>query len=662
MIHRLAYLWLAVSILVLTACGGAPTTTTPAPTTETTPAAVTAPAATEAAPTATEATSATTEAAPTVIPEASPATTASAAATTEATGFPRTIKHGKGELKLDSPRQRVVALEWTYIEDLLALGIQPIGVADIAGYNDWVKIPLALDAQTVDVGTRNEPNLEKIATLKPDLIIAPASRIEATYDKLTQIAPTLAFVPYPTDGKTTQYDEMRSTLTEIAKAVGRDEQAQTVLAHMDAKFAEVRAALTQAGKVGQKFVLSQAYSGASAAEVRLFTINAMATQIVAQLGLEPAWKDAAFQQYGFSTVSVEALPELGDVNFFYVVQDKDNVFLSDSVKPLWESLPFVKAGHAYALGGDTWLFGGPLSAEVLADIIVKALVPTTSDAGSGDSNGTHVVKHAMGETTVALKPQRVVVLDSGELDAAVALGVTPVGSFTLFEGEGFLSYLSDKLDGVKPVGTIAQPNLEAIAALKPDLILSSKIRHEAIYDKLSAIAPTVFAETVGAPWRENFKLYAEAMGREQEGAKVIAAYEGRLSAFKQAMGDRINTQVSVLRVVEDGIRIIHKQMYIGVILADAGLARPPSQNVDDRFAVVSLEQIPDMDGDVIFASYFGKNDTAFKQLLEQPLWKANKAVAANKVYLINDDVWQTGLGYVSANLVIDDLEKYLLGS
>ena len=292
-----------------------------------------------------------------------------------------------------------------------------------------------------------------------------------------------------------------------------------------------------------------------------------------------------------------------------------------------------------------------------------APAPTSAPAAASDSaSATRTVKHAMGTAVVPVNPQRVVVLDSGELDAALALGVKPVGSFTLFEGEDFLSYLQDNMQGVQPVGTISEPNLEAIAALKPDLILSNKVRHEAIYDKLSAIAPTVFAENIGAVWKENFKLYAEALGKQQEAEQVVANYNARLAAFKQRMGERLNTEVSVLRVVEDGVRIMQKNMYIGVILADAGLARPPMQNKDGRFEVVSFEKIPQMDGDVIFISFYGKNKAALQQLLAQPLWQANKAVAAGKVYQVNDDVWQTGLGFMAANLVIDDLEKYLLPS
>lgn len=72
---------------------------------------------------------------------------------------------------------------------------------------------------------------------------------------------------------------------------------------------------------------------------------------------------------------------------------------------------------------------------------------------------------------------------------------------------------------MKLVGTIEEPNLEAIAALEPDLVISSKVRHEQIYDELSAIAPTVFAENAGATWKENVLLYGEAVGREAAAAR-----------------------------------------------------------------------------------------------------------------------------------------------
>lgn len=70
------------------------------------------------------------------------------------------------------------------------------------------------------------------------------------------------------------------------------------------------------------------------------------------------------------------------------------------------------------------------------------------------------------------------------------------------------------------MGTIEQPNLEKIAALEPDLILSSKLCHEQIYEQLNEIAPTVFSETTGVTWKENFEVHAEALGRTEEADRV----------------------------------------------------------------------------------------------------------------------------------------------
>jgi hypothetical protein len=140
--------------------------------------------------------------------------------------------------------------------------------------------------------------------------------------------------------------------------------------------------------------------------------------------------------------------------------------------------------------------------------------------------GPRLIEHAMGETEVPADPQRVVVLDTGELDAAMTLGIKPVGAVEAIPGEGFPSYL-EGTDDIENVGTIAEPSLEKIAALNPDLILSSKLRHEAIYDQLSKIPPTVFAEKTGVAWKGNFDLFAEALGRTEEAEIVKARSTGR---------------------------------------------------------------------------------------------------------------------------------------
>ncbi len=282
--------------------------------------------------------------------------------------------------------------------------------------------------------------------------------------------------------------------------------------------------------------------------------------------------------------------------------------------------------------------------------------------GGGETTGSggRAIEAAMGEVKVPENPQRVVVLDTGELDSAITLGVTPVGAVEAIEGQGFPDYL-EGTEEIENVGTIQQPNLETIAALNPDLILSSKLRHEAIYDQLSQIAPTVLTETTGVTWKENFEVHAEALGRAEEGDIVEKEYQARVEEFQQAMGDN-PPEVSVVRFMPDDTRIYQKESFIGTVLEDAGLPRPPSQNVDE-FAIknASAEYIPEMGGDVIFVATYGpEEETTKEEILNDPLWQQLEAVQQGRVYEVSDDLWMLGIGYTAANGVIDDLTQYLV--
>ena len=281
----------------------------------------------------------------------------------------RPFEHALGTACVPDTVERVVALEWTYAEDLLALGVQPVGVADLAGYDNWLNIPLELAEDVVDVGNRQEPNLERIAELAPDLILTASFRAANNFDELSAIAPTLAFDAYPTDG-TTHYDEMLTTFNTIAAALNREVEAEQVLADLDAHFAQAQAALEEAGRDGETFILSQGWVANDAATFRLFTENALSVQILNRMGLENAW-DAEPQLYGFTEISFEGFAGIADTNFFYVAQADANEVFEDS--PLWNGLPFVASGRAYWLGGDAWFFGGPLSASVIVDTILESL-------------------------------------------------------------------------------------------------------------------------------------------------------------------------------------------------------------------------------------------------------------------------------------------------
>jgi iron complex transport system substrate-binding protein len=285
----------------------------------------------------------------------------------------------------------------------------------------------------------------------------------------------------------------------------------------------------------------------------------------------------------------------------------------------------------------------------------------TSENTEAKSNSERVVQHAMGETKVPSNPKRIVVLDNGALDNLLALGIKPIGATTVTLEDPFFSYLADQTDGIENVGTIDQPNLESVASMKPDLILGSKDTHEAIYDKLSQIAPTVFTETLGLDWRTNLRIQAEAVGKSEEAKTLISDYEQRVEEFKAEMGDKLaNTQVSILRPRGDHIRIYLSESFSGKIIENIGLPRPPAQSEAEFAKKVTEEQIADLDGDVIFWFSRDPENMLKTKLMSSPLWSDLKAVKANKVYEVSAETWLSGMGVQSVNLILDDLFTYLV--
>ncbi|MBD7986392.1 iron-siderophore ABC transporter substrate-binding protein [Sporosarcina sp. Sa2YVA2] len=286
-----------------------------------------------------------------------------------------TITGANGNVTLDKPAKKVVVLEWTYAEDLLALGMQPAGMADIQEYHNWVNIDAELSDDVADVGGRQEPNLEEIAALEPDLIIGVSFRHDAMIKDLEKIAPTVIFNPYPEDESIDLYQEMTTTFNEIAKAVDKTDEAEKVLAHLDEKYDEAKAEIDKADLKTKNFILTLAYSGPQAPEIRVFTPNSMASQILEKIGLKNIHVPDQFEVFGSSTFNVEGLTKYEDANYLFTVQDEDNVYdkqLKDNA--VWKNLNFVKEDRLFDLGGDTWLYGGPLSAETMLNRIVDTMV------------------------------------------------------------------------------------------------------------------------------------------------------------------------------------------------------------------------------------------------------------------------------------------------
>ncbi|TDU91849.1 iron complex transport system substrate-binding protein [Kribbella voronezhensis] len=280
---------------------------------------------------------------------------------------------------------------------------------------------------------------------------------------------------------------------------------------------------------------------------------------------------------------------------------------------------------------------------------------------SANAGFPRTIEHAMGKTEIPAKPKRVVALDASFVDATMILHTQVVGFTDYRTINGKLpDYLGDDRTKygaeAQSVGTLAEPNLEKIAALKPDLIITAKVRHEKLYPQLSKIAPTVMTETTGPTWKDNIRLEAKALGAEDLANEELTSYETAAKAVGAAINAKAkNPTISVVRFVDGPTRLYQNASFSGIVLTDAGLKRPKSQDVNGFAAEISAERIKDADADAIFVATYADEKGLSKKTADQfkanPLWKP----LAPKVHEVPDITWMTAVGLQGAWSILTDL-------
>lgn len=295
-----------------------------------------------------------------------------------------------------------------------------------------------------------------------------------------------------------------------------------------------------------------------------------------------------------------------------------------------------------------------LRRSVLASLALAALV-------SALPVSAREITHAMGVTDVPDNPQRIVVLTNEGTEALLAVGVTPIGAVRSWLGDPWYDHIAEQMADVTVVGEESAINLEAIAALEPDLIVGNKTRQEKIYEQLSAIAPTVMSERLRGDWKINMALYADAAGKGEEGKAALADFDARIDRIAEAAGPLLEEEISLGRFMASLTRIYYKDTFAGLILSEIGFKRPAVQDKAEFADDVGKERIPDFDGDRLFYFVYETGDGAAQSQANDwtsdPLWQNLPVVKAGKAYAVDDAIWNTAGGILAANLLLDDLEK-----
>lgn len=281
----------------------------------------------------------------------------------------RTVKHAMGETEIKGTPKRIVTLYQGATDVAVALGVKPVGIVE-----SWVQQPvyeyLRNDLGDVQqVGLETQPNLEEIAKLKPDLIIASKLRHEKIYDQLSEIAPT---VTHETVFK------FKETVELMGKALNKEAEANQLLADWDNRVADFKEKIST--KLGDKWPVEVSVLNFRTDHARIY-VTGFAGDILSELGFvrpESQQKAADEGNVVLKLTTKESIPSMNADVFFIFNADGHNADAEAIQRtydewtnhPLWKNLDAVKNGQTYMVDEVAWnMGGGYISANNMLDQI-----------------------------------------------------------------------------------------------------------------------------------------------------------------------------------------------------------------------------------------------------------------------------------------------------
>lgn len=295
-----------------------------------------------------------------------------------------------------------------------------------------------------------------------------------------------------------------------------------------------------------------------------------------------------------------------------------------------------------------------------------------SAPASSEEPQTQTIKHHFGETEVPLHPQRVAVV--GLEDIALSLGAPLVYAYG-FQGY----YLYDQLKALNvPLSGSSdlKPNLEAILAAEPDLIvLQGYFTDQQGYDELTKIAPTI--AFTPDDWKANIVQLGQALGLGDKAQEVITAYDDKLKQAKDAISAAAGSSNSTvfLRPSNKELQVFFPSFAPLIydelgLRPDASIAELQKASKDDWGINTSLEKLPSINADYVFAIYggsissaedFAKETAASEEVEKLKIWKSLPAVKNNRVFKVSARTWMSS-GPIAEGYVIDDVKAAVTGT
>lgn len=270
------------------------------------------------------------------------------------------VTHEAGTTNVPDNPKRVVALEFSFVDALDELGIEPVGIAQ--ENKDDVSGLLGKKISFTEVGTRQQPNLEVISSLKPDLIIGDFNRHKGIYKQLQQIAPTIIL-----KSRNATYQENIASFKSIAEAVGQtDKMDQRLQLHEE----RLAAAKQKVDPNDQRQIMVGVFRSDS---LTAHGETSFDGELLEKMGIDNAITKTAEPTV---TITLEQIVKW-DPDVIFMAEADPKLLDEWKKNPLWNQITAVKKGEVYEVNRDLWTrYRGLDAAEQIVDEAIQLLNQT----------------------------------------------------------------------------------------------------------------------------------------------------------------------------------------------------------------------------------------------------------------------------------------------
>lgn len=275
------------------------------------------------------------------------------------------------------------------------------------------------------------------------------------------------------------------------------------------------------------------------------------------------------------------------------------------------------------------------------------------------SASSRVIQDEQGQFEIATTPQRIVVLEFSFVDALAAVGVSPVGVADDNDASRVIPAVRELIQPWKSVGMRSQPSLEAIAVLKPDLIIADAERHRTVYQDLQRIAPTLLLKSRGETYQENLKSALKigiAVDRQSEMELRIQQHQQAMADFKSHFSLKETIQFAV--VSDKGMWLHSPASYAGGVLTALGIASPLVASTEKAYLPTSFELLLKTNPDwLLLGAYSHPNIVDDWQ--KNSLFNALTSEKKKQLVEVSPELWSLNRGMLAAEQIARNLEQIL---